>query len=130
MMKKIHLFWLPILWVVTVLLMVWDFFYKNPPLLDQDYGMNGPNDFFVILGLTIVEMSVVWISIHLLNKRGSFLYFSVAVMSLIFWTMINIFLTLHGGGVVMLHLLWLMVLTMIFFCVWGYSLFQSNFKDR
>jgi len=114
--KAARLGGLPILWLVTALLMARDHLtdpYDASRQGTSAYGHNQPGALVQGLGLTLVELAVVYLILRPESYRQSWGRPVLALFIYVPWTFMSMFMTMHSGGILALHFLWLASVVLI-----------------
>ena len=103
------------LWVITAVLMVRDYVADpyNPSLQGTDaYGHNSEGSLLPALGITVIELAVVYLILRPWSYRRSWLRAGIAFVIYLPWTGLSGFMCMHAGGIFAIHFLWLASLGM------------------
>ncbi len=109
---------LPALWMVIVALMARSYFLVDPPnpalTGTAAYGHNGESHFRSFTIMSFVELAVFTAILRPWSYRRS-IWRAVAALALaIVWLGPSSLITMHAGSVVALHLLWVLILNVLF----------------
>src|SRR5688572_6692398 len=86
----------------------------DPTLEGTDrYGHNHEGALVDGLGITLVELAVLLAILRPWSYERSWGRAMVAVALLLPWTALSMFLTMHQGGIFVLHWLWLVVVVLV-----------------
>jgi len=101
---------LPMLWLVVAVLMVRDD-ARDPYQPDRHgtgaYGHNYEGALVHGLGLTLLELAVLYAILRPWSYRQSWARSALALLLFLPWTAFSMLMTMHAGGVIVLHFLWL-----------------------
>jgi hypothetical protein len=107
---------LPMLWVVTAILMVRDYVHDPYDPSRQGtsaYGHNHQGALLHGLGLTLIELGVVYMALRPWSYHRSWARSAGALVICLPWTAFSMFMTMHAGGVIALHFFWLTSIVLI-----------------
>jgi len=115
--KELDLKWgrilgLPICWVVVVALIVMNVQNNPSPLVGSDYGHNTHEQLWMALISSFCELVLVWGGLNMWSEDRGLILHACVVVGLFLWTMICALMSMHGGGALMIHLLWLVGLVL------------------
>lgn len=98
-------------WLAIVLLMALNAAFAPAPPSPrggESYGYNHPGVFWTALLLSVAELLVLLAVLRPWSYRDSWGRSLVALILLTPWTFLNFVATMHAGGVLNLHVLWLL----------------------
>ncbi len=109
---------LPALWVILVALMARSYFIFDPPdpslTGTAAYGTNAEGYFTTFAVMSLVELAVFTAVLRPWSYRRS-IWRAVAALALaIIWLGPSSLITMHAGSVIALHLLWVLILNVLF----------------
>lgn len=119
---------LPLLALVFAALMLWDALLHPPdPSLigTRAYGHNGPGAFGEALQYLIPELLVALLVLRPWSYRASWGRALIAAIIGVPWTMLIAVAGMHAGSVFLIHLLWLIILDVVFLVSLLWSLFAA-----
>lgn len=102
-------------WVATVLLAIRDdALDPYDPSLEgtAQYGHNSEGVLGLVLPLTVVELVVALAILRPASYRASWLRAGAAFLVFAAWSVVSLLATMHAGGVIALHALWVMALAL------------------
>ena len=117
-MKIVKSYGLVLLWLVTALLMVRDDANDpyNPSLEGTArYGHNHQGALWQTLLLTVVELAVLYAILRPWSYRRSWGRAVAALALFLPMAAFSTLMTMHAGGIVSLHLLWLVAVLVVLF---------------
>jgi hypothetical protein len=109
---------LPALWAITAALMVRDHVadaYDSTRTGTDSYGHNHDGALLQGLGLTLLELVIIYALLRPRTYERSWSRPLGALFLLVPWTGLSMIMTMHAGGIVALHFLWLASLVLILF---------------
>ena len=130
--------WIPaLLWLGTVVLMCRDWYHDpyDPSLEGTDaYGHNGPGALTFGLAFSAGELLVYYAILKPWRRVRPPWYVLTPVLGLILfggWSFVQMFLSMHAGGIQAFHLLWLLALDLwlvweILLAAWDASLRRAS----
>jgi hypothetical protein len=108
-----------LLWLLAVVAML-DAWRRDPyvprPIGLPSYHHNGPRDLPWFLGLSVVEVGVVYLSLRPWSGRRSWwrqIGAVIALLALVPWTVLLAVVGMHSGPIFGLHTLWVMALDVV-----------------
>jgi hypothetical protein len=111
--RHFRIWFLPVLWFIFAFWMWKDWNAPHPidtPEHMNGYGFNQSGTLRLIILISSVELIFVQFMIRAWAKERSPLLEFIAWGVMTFWLFITILMSMHGGGVIMLHLLWVFIL--------------------
>ena len=113
-MRWAQVLWLPFLFTLFIMLIFLELAQNPPVSVGPDrYGENGPDDLWWFSLIMSGELVFVWMALSMWSPYRSIKRIVSTLLFLMLWTMVSGLLSLHGGGVQMIHLLWLLSLVAI-----------------
>lgn len=109
-----------ICWGIFIVLMWVDHLQDpyNPNLIGTEgYGHNYEGALLQGFILTLIELGILYLIVRPWSFRCSWLRVIGAIVLFFPWTFLMVFMTMHGGGIVMLHFLWLVVVDLVLSCI-------------
>lgn len=94
--------------------------FRGPPV----YGHNQEGEFLQGFIITLIELGILYMIIRPASFRRSWMRVIGAIALFFPWTLLMIFMTMHGGGILMLHFLWLLVVDLMLIALLMWTLFS------
>ncbi|OUC13955.1 MAG: hypothetical protein B0A82_14290 [Alkalinema sp. CACIAM 70d] len=104
--RFIQYYSLGVSWVLCVIWMKVD--YWNDPGLVDKYGTNAPGAFNLYLIFSLIELTALYLVLNPQWKRWKTARLLLTILFFWMWTILQGAIAMHGGGVSMIHLLWLL----------------------
>lgn len=107
---------LVLLWITAAAAMVLD--HRGDPYDPARsgtavYGHNGPDSLWLGLVVTFVELLIVWAILRPGSYQRSWGRAAIGLGLLGPWLVVSLMATMHAGGIVVIHLLWVFTLTLL-----------------
>ncbi|MFO0634632.1 MAG: hypothetical protein U0168_17450 [Nannocystaceae bacterium] len=120
-LRTIHLLWLPLLTAATAAAMVRDWYRDpGPPTVVREHG-NHEGALLQGLVALAIEFAILYAMLRPWSYRRSWARPLVASLLLGPWTLLSTMMSMHAGGVVVLHALWLWALSIILAAMFVWS---------
>jgi hypothetical protein len=107
-------------WLLHVCWMVADF-QKDPGKVSR-HGYNTPQSLTWIVGISVVELIILYVFLNPWYRELMVFRLFLATGLMWGWVVINVLLTMHGGGVAIIHLLWLLSVAIVLPIAWIYEI--------
>ncbi len=114
-------------WLIFILLMAVDGWQDpyNPNLIGTEaYGHNHKEALIQGFTFTSLELGILYLIVRPRSFHRSWLRIIGAIVLFFPWTFLMIFVTMHGGGIMLLHLLWLLVVDLILVLILMWTLLK------
>lgn len=131
--RTIRIAALPVYWIVVVGLMTGDWVgdpYPPERPYERAYGHNHDGALVDGIALASVELAVLLAILRPWSWDRSWGRTLVALALLLPWTSLLMMMSMHAGGVIVLHTLWLMTLVVALGCVLVYTVIAALVRRR
>jgi len=123
----------PLFWLLTAVLMSLNY-SADPysPSLEgaSRYGHNHDGALTAGLSLTLVELFVVYAILRPSSYQRSWIRSVVALVVFVPWTACSVLMTMHAGGVIGLHCLWVVPLVLLLAVCAAWSGMSASILSR
>ena len=97
----------------------------NPNLIGTEaYGHNHEGALLQGFILTVIELGILYLIVRPWSFRRSWMRIIGAMVFFFPWTFLMVFMTMHGGGIMLLHFLWLVVVDLILISIMMWTLLK------
>jgi len=126
---RLRYFGILALWGLFFTLILRDYF-AYPYDSSQPYGQNTPGTLPIILTLMGVELVVLIAILRPQSYAESWRRMVLALLIFAPWTMLSFIATMHAGGIITLHTLWLLVLSASLLLLGFISVLTNLFRTK
>jgi hypothetical protein len=104
---------LAVSWLLSVVWMGYD--YLRDPGNTALHGYNRPGTFELTIKLGLVELFILYFILNPWVRKWKIARVLLAIVLSWVWTIVFALMTIHAGGIAMIHLFWLLMVDVVLF---------------